>query len=107
MFFRSVTMKLIQYGLSSDPKEHAYVYLGNTENLRLATVEQNFPVNYHPEPTSVERDALDLLNRHGMDFLIENRPRVYVSILLHNLFLYFNGINIKVLIYILIIDITK
>jgi hypothetical protein len=72
-------MKLIQYGLSADPEVHAYFYLGDAENLKLATEEQKFPVNYFPELNVDESDALEMFRRHGVEFLIDHRPKVYVS----------------------------
>jgi hypothetical protein len=91
-------MKLIQYGLSADAEEHAYYYLGDDENLRLATVEQKFPVNYFPDLSAAEKDALDLFNRHGIDYLYNHRPKVHVSEFSFWLFLFFTGKKISNLI---------
>ena len=72
-------MRFIQYELPAAQRSRSYYYLGNDENLRVASVEQRFPINYIMSPTSQEQDALNLCENIGFQNLFKNRPKTYVS----------------------------
>ena len=90
-------MKLFHQSLPDDPAARAYYYLGDAENIRLASYEQLIPVNCFPVPNSAERDALDMLKARGFDWLESERPLTFVSFIFSflKLFLkYFLPVNI-------------
>ena len=83
-------MKLFHQDLPEDPGARAYYYLGDAENIRLASYEQRLPVNYFPVPNSAERDALDMFKAKGFDWLQTERPLTFVSIYFCLLIRFFN-----------------
>ena len=72
-------MRFVQYELPFAQSARAYYYLGDSENVNLATHEQKSPINYMPTPNSGERDALSLMATYGFDYLMSSRPNIHVS----------------------------
>ena len=74
-------MRFVQYELPYAQEARAYYYLGDSENLQIATREQRVPINFMPTPNLAEQDVLSLLSIHGFDALTKSRPNVHVSFL--------------------------
>ena len=72
-------MRFVQYELPFAQEARAYYYLGDSENVRIATTEQRLPINYFPSPNLDEQDALTLMDRYGFSGVENSRPNVHVS----------------------------
>ena len=74
-------MRFVQYELPLAQEARAYYYLGDSENVKIATHEQRIPINYFPTPTVEEQDALALMSRYGFAGIEVSRPNVHVSVI--------------------------